>query len=144
MSYYVAWAISIILIYVCYTDMRYRLIYNQIVILVFALSLLLAFLNKDNANYAINIYAPLAILVIGFILNFINMVGAGDVKLLVALTIGLSNESVYKLLMLVALAGLPVAIIAYIVHKLRKNSPRCEVPYGVAIAMGYWVLLLSF
>lgn len=144
MSYFIVGAISLTLLYVCYTDMRYRLIHNQVVIFIFALSLLMGFMMKDNSNIEINIYAPLIILAIGFILNYINIVGAGDIKLLVALTVGLSTESVYKLLLLVALAGLPIAIIAYIVHKVRKNSPRCEVPYGVAIAIGYWILLLSF
>lgn len=144
MSYFIIGAISLTLLFVCYTDMRYRLIHNQVVVFIFILSLLMGFMMKDDNNIEINIYAPLTILAIGFILNYINIVGAGDIKLLVALTVGLSTESVYKLLLLVALAGLPIAIIAYIVHKVRKNSPRCEVPYGVAIAIGYWILLLSF
>lgn len=142
-GYFIVGAISLALLYVCYTDSRYRLIRNEVVIFVFVLSLLMGYLMGDGVNIGINIYAPLIILVIGFILNYVNIVGAGDVKLLVALSVGLTTASVYKLLLLVALAGLPIAIIAYIVHKIKRTSYRCDVPYGVAIAIGYWILLLS-
>lgn len=143
MGYFIAGLISIILLYICYTDMRFRIIRNEVVMAVFILSLLLVFVMKDNANFEFNIYAPLLILIVGFILNYVNIVGAGDIKLLVALTICLTPENVYKLLLVIALAGLPVAIIAYIVHKIKRTS-RCDVPYGVAIAIGYWIMLLSF
>lgn len=87
--------------------------------------------------------APITILIVGFLLNYVGFIGAGDVKLLVALSVALSNTDVFQLLLLMSIAGVPVALIAYIVHKMKKNQGRCEVPYGVAITIGYLLILLT-
>lgn len=132
--------LAVTLLYVCYTDIRYRLIRNLTVLFILIVSIGVGYFVTGE----LNIIAPLCILVVGFLLSSFGFVGAGDVKLLVALTVSLSNSQVLELFLSMSLAGIPVALIAFIVHKIKRNSGRCEVPYGVAIVIGYGLTLLAF
>lgn len=129
----------LMLCYVSFTDMKRREIDHIPLAIILILSIFIGLLVTHN----INIIVPIAILVIGIILSCFNLIGGGDVKLLVALTIGLTNDMVLNLFILMSFAGVPVAIIAYIIHKVKKKSGSCEVPYGLAISFGYVFMLLN-
>ncbi len=134
--------IGIILLMLCYisfTDMKRREIDNIPIVIIFLLSIFVGIFVTDS----ISILIPTTILVVGIILSSLNLLGGGDVKLLFALTVGLSSEMIYHLFILTSFAGIPVAIIAWVVHKFKKSQGRCEVPYGLAISLGYILTLLA-
>lgn len=129
----------LLLCYISFTDIKRREIDHIPLAIILLLSVLIGLLVTHN----INIIVPLAILVIGIILSCFNLLGGGDVKLLVALSVGLTNEMVLHLFILTSFAGVPVAIGAYIIHKIKKKTGSCEVPYGLAISIGYVFMLIG-
>lgn len=129
----------LMLCYISFTDIKRREIDHIPLAIILVLSVFIGFLVTNN----INIIVPIVILVIGVILSCFNLLGGGDVKLLVALTIGLTNEMILNLFILTSFAGIPVAILAYLVHKIKKKPGSCEVPYGLAISIGYVFMLIA-
>ncbi|WP_258339469.1 prepilin peptidase, partial [Citrobacter amalonaticus] len=73
--------IALQLIYCCYTDIFERKIKNKVVFSILLLSLLLSFAVQD-----INIKFPLSIMFVGFFINLLGVIGAGDVKLIASLS----------------------------------------------------------
>jgi prepilin peptidase CpaA len=70
----------------------------------------------------------------------IGMMGGGDVKLLGALALWLPIVPLVDMLLIMAVAGGVITVMALIAHKIRKSKDKIEVPYGVAIAFGgLWV-----
>jgi len=82
------------------------------------------------------IIPALLVFTTGFLLSVIGVLGAGDVKLLAGLSLSLGSDDVILLLLLTALAGLPVAL-ATVIGRYVKSSGQRGVPYGVAIVSGY-------
>lgn len=132
-------AIAAALIYVCYTDIRWRTIKNDSVIFIVLLSLSLGF----SLTGGVALLFPLSILAVGFILSLLNIIGAGDIKLLFSLSLGLNNNQIGDLLIYTAMAGLPVTLVTLVIYKLFLRHRKIDVPYGVAITLGYAILLSS-
>jgi prepilin peptidase CpaA len=71
----------------------------------------------------------------------VGAMGGGDVKLVAALALWLPFELVLAMLFIMALAGGVVTIATMIVHRIRVQPGRPEIPYGIAIsAAGLWVI----
>jgi len=121
-----------VLIYISYSDIRYRKIPNDFIIVLFFLSVTQSlFVYKD-----LQILIPVLVLIIGFVLSSMNLIGAGDVKLATVLLFSLPESSNQLFLILVAMCGLPLAICLLIFNFVTKKNIK-TVPYGVAIAAGY-------
>ncbi|WP_147199588.1 A24 family peptidase [Pantoea sp. MBD-2R] len=122
----------ILFFHVCYSDIRYRKIRNTTTLLISCLSLAIGCLTPGG----IFIIPALLVFTAGFLLSVIGVLGAGDVKLLAGLSLSLGSDDVILLLLLTALAGLPVAL-ATVIGRYVKSSGQRGVPYGVAIVSGY-------
>lgn len=120
-----------LLLYACYTDIINRRIKNKTVIIVCILSLAIGFIQHDLPV----IKLPLVIIVVGFFLSLLGLLGFGDVKLIFALSFSLSNELIGHLILMTAASGFFVGIIALCWGGYKRK--RMTVPYGVAITLGY-------
>ncbi len=72
---------------------------------------------------------------------YAGLMGGGDVKLAAALALWFSPASTLKFLVLMSIAGGVVTLVALALHRLRKNTGRPKIPYGVAIAFGGLAIL---
>lgn len=129
-------AISVILTYVCYTDIGCRRITNGTTLLIFSLSLLLAFHHLDDFSLTI----VLLLFCVGFVFSVVGVMGAGDVKLVCALSTGLSTTGIGDLLLLTGMAGIPLTLLTCLYYRLFSKKSVIAIPYGVAISCGYWLL----
>jgi prepilin peptidase CpaA len=151
----------LLLLYVATIDVATRLIQNEICL---ALALLgIAAQSASPMQVAHSLIAAAILLLLLLVIYARGWVGGGDVKLLVALAIGLPLTGVIQLLTTTALAGGVLAL----VHLMMRHLPyprlapagsslvrrvyaverwrhlrRAPLPYGVAIACGgIWSVL---
>jgi prepilin peptidase CpaA len=129
--------IFLLLIYASYTDVLYRKIKNKCVILVLIFSIVLG-LSYGN----INIITPALFLIIGYVISGMGGIGAGDVKLIFALLIGIPETLVFPFFIMTCLLGIPVALLFLIASRFIMNSNFKTVPFGIAIAIGYITVTL--
>ncbi|MBG6243793.1 hypothetical protein CS369_01030 [Candidatus Symbiopectobacterium sp. 'North America'] len=130
-----AMAIIIILTFVCYTDIRCRKITNATTLLIFSLSLLLAFHHPEDLSLTL----LLLLFCLGFVLSIVGVIGAGDVKLVCALSTGLSTTEMGNFLFLTGMAGISLSLFTCLYYRLFSKQNVITVPYGVAIYSGYWL-----
>ncbi len=126
--------IWMILIVVCYTDIRFRIIHNSIVIAVFIIILANFLIGSGELNYI----AALIFFVIGLLIFCFNIMGAGDIKLISVLLLSLPTEQIWDFFILMTLLGLPLAIFALIIKTITKST--VTIPYGVAISLSYIII----
>ena len=151
----------VLLVYVATTDIATRTIPNEICLALAALGVAGQLTSPMQIVHSLIAAAILFVLL--FVLYSRRMMGGGDVKLLVALAIGLPLVGVVQLLMVTVLAGgvlalvhlamriLPAPALApagsslvrrvYAVERWR-HLRHAPLPYGVAIAFGgIWTIL---
>ncbi|WGE69929.1 prepilin peptidase [Actinobacillus equuli subsp. haemolyticus] len=127
-----------LLITLCWTDLRYRLISNRIV-----MALLLVTIPFSYLMHGTLFWQPaLLCLAIGFILFLFNIIGAGDVKLLAVLMLAIPSHFAIFFLFLTACAGLLLIIIGWLFY--RQSIREKGLPYGIAISVGFLTTLLLF
>ena len=124
----------------CYTDIKYRIISNYIVIIIF----ILAILNYVFGLGALNYSASGIFLVCGLLMFYCRLAGAGDIKLITVLLITIPAGSVMFFFAVTTFLGLPLAIIAIMYKWLKKVEGGITLPYGVAITGGYIITSLTF
>lgn len=127
-------SISGVLVYICYTDIRWRRITNNMSILVLLLSIISGFFSPAGLSITI----PLVMLTIGFVLSAFGIVGAGDVKLMCALSVGLSTTDIGDFLLLTGLSGIPLTLVTFLYYRFFMRQCTITIPYGVALSSGYW------
>ncbi|MDZ7283388.1 prepilin peptidase [Sphingomonas sanguinis] len=76
----------------------------------------------------------------------IGMMGGGDVKMIAAIALWLPLSSLFRMVLVMSIAGGAVTIAMLVDHRLRVRkqgdaAPAIEVPYGVAIAIAALVTL---
>jgi len=136
----IAWLIM--LVKVCLCDVKQRVIPNNLVRLIALLSLSLAILAIKKELYPIGwwlIIQPLSILLVGFSLFALGICGAGDVKLMTALSSVIYPSYWWPTLLLIAVIGgfLALGYLFYSWLKSKEESiHKNGLPYGVAIAIG--------
>ena len=140
MNDFIILAIWACLLVSCYTDIKYRIISNYIVIIVFVL----AILNYVFGLGALNYSASGIFLVCGLLMFYCRLAGAGDIKLITVLLITIPSNSVLFFLLAIAIFGLPISIIAILYKWLKKIKDGITLPYGVAITGGYILTSLTF
>ncbi|UKH14094.1 A24 family peptidase [Actinobacillus pleuropneumoniae] len=127
-----------LLLVVCWTDLRYRLISNRVI-----MALLLVIIPFSYLMYGTLSWLPAVLcLVIGFVLFLLNVIGAGDVKLLAVLMLAIPSSFAIFFLFLTACAGLLLIIIGWLFY--RKTIREKGLPYGIAISTGFLTTLLLF
>ena len=131
-------AISLLLIYSCYTDVTTRIISNQVSLSIMALSLALMLIHQQ---WAVLLIAAL-VLVVGFLISTAGVIGAGDVKLAFALLPSLTWTEGIDFLLLTGFVGIPVSLVTLLYLKVKGGEKKISVPYGLAIAGGYGLQFL--
>lgn len=127
-----------LLLVVCWTDLRYRLISNRVI-----MALLLVIIPFSYLMYGTLSWLPAVFcLVIGFVLFLLNVIGAGDVKLLAVLMLAIPSSFAIFFLFLTACAGLLLIIIGWLFY--RQTIREKGLPYGIAISTGFLTTLLLF
>jgi prepilin peptidase CpaA len=85
-------------------------------------------------DMAIQIGVALAVFAVFLVLFHYGMMGGGDVKLIVALSLWLPFGAFVTMLMVMSIAGGIVTIVMMIERRIARNTNNIEIPYGVAIA----------
>jgi prepilin peptidase CpaA len=151
-----AWGLEILLlVYVAMIDIATRLIRNEICLALAFLGIVGQFASPMQVAESLIAAAILFLLLL--VVYQRGWMGGGDVKLLVALAIGLPLTGVIQLLTITALAGGVLALVHLIMRLLPYPRPapvgasfvrrvyaverwrhlrRAPLPYGVAIACG--------
>ncbi|POT57834.1 hypothetical protein C3432_07785 [Citrobacter amalonaticus] len=125
-------------LYAMYTDIKIRKIYNNIPLIIIAVSFLLILFTDINVSYL----SGIVVLVIGFILSMYNIWGAGDAKFCFALSLSIPGENLPAFLLFTSVIGGIMAVLMLIVPHLYGRYKT--LPYGVALGCGYIVNLLTF
>ncbi len=128
----------LLLINVSYSDIKRRIIENKIVVILCFILIMLTWLKYET----IFILTPICVLLIGFVLFSLKVIGGGDVKLIATLTLSLPNDQIPSLFFFITLSGLLVIIWGFLFH--RKSITNNGVPYGVAISLGYLVNMFLY
>lgn len=142
----IAFAAMALLVITAYSDIRTFRIPNVVVLAITALGIgrLLLLGDPIAATYAVG--AVLFIFVIGFALFSGRLIGAGDVKLLLATMLLIRYRDIFEFFVLMSGFGaLLSAIIAFRKHVPlgpRLAMSRSTVPYGVAISAAAIATLL--
>jgi prepilin peptidase CpaA len=145
----------LLLFYVAAIDIATRLIHNEICLMLALLGIASQFANQTHVTESLGAATILSLLLI--VVYQRGWIGGGDVKLLVALAIGLPLMGVIQLLTITALAGGVLALVhlmmrllpyprpapagssllrrVYAVERWR-NLRQAPLPYGAAIACG--------
>ncbi|EKN3347959.1 prepilin peptidase [Yersinia ruckeri] len=125
------------LLWACYTDIRYRIIGNDLIVSMLFTAMAFSFSYRGS----ISLIFPLIILTIGFIIFIFGLIGGGDVKMITVLACTLTPMQTYHFITYTAIMGGVVMIIGLIIS--RSDIKERGVPYGVAIASGFSLSLFS-
>lgn len=140
----VAILLGVVLVAASISDVRARRIPNWTVLAVFGLFLPWALLDQENTVLSA-LAAGLGAFLITLPMYLFRVLGAGDSKLLAAVSLFAGLEQLPRLLLFVALAGGVMAIASLasrptrsvvMFHMRGKGDFGRGIPYGVAIAVG--------
>ncbi|HFR4114886.1 TPA: prepilin peptidase [Yersinia enterocolitica] len=123
------------LLFICYSDVRYRTISNKLIITITINTVFLGFMM----NHGVNIVIPFSALLVGYLIFYFNLIGGGDVKLITVLLFTLSTTQSLHFIFYTAIMGGVVMIIGMLIN--RSDIQQRGVPYAVAISTGF---LMSF
>ena len=130
-------SVFILLLYICVIDFTQRKVTNNSIVSLF---FLLSYLYVDNLQISVMINTGL-ILLIGFILFSVNVIAAGDTKLLVVMSLAIDSQYLVAILLLMALCGGLLALIYYLygvftdMAAVRKRG----IPYGIPISISGYI-----
>jgi tadV len=113
------------------SDIRSRIISNRILLLLLIVAIPLSLLKYQT----VFIVPALCTLTIGFLLFMLNIIGAGDVKLITVLMLMVPNDEIFPFFFFTTFAGLGLIIIGWLFF--RKSIKENGLPYGVAISLGF-------
>ena len=154
----------LLLLYVAVVDIATRLIHNEICLILALLGIVSQIAGPTHI--AESLIGATVLFLLLLVIYDRGWMGGGDVKLLVALAVGLPLAGVMQLLTATALAGAVLAVLHLMMRHLPQprtapaGSPllrrvyaverwrhvrRAPLPYGAAIACGgIWTLLSSY
>lgn len=130
--------LAVLSVYVSATDFLYRKIQN------YALYLLL-FLQCFLSPLDIQVMSFVLMLGIGLILYKLIWIGAGDIKYVVILSLTIPVNDLLLAFILTAFSGGILAISYLVSKKLIRNKLGDQegIPYGVAISIGFYLVILT-
>ncbi|MGM7744258.1 A24 family peptidase [Yersinia enterocolitica] len=123
------------LLFICYSDIRYRTISNKFIITITINTVILGFMM----NHGVNIVIPFSALLVGYIIFYFNLIGGGDTKLITVLLFALTTTQSLDFILYTAIMGGVVMIVGMFIN--RADIQKRGVPYAVAISAGF---LISF
>ena len=126
----------LLLIRLSISDVRSRIISNRTVLLLLIVTIPLSLLKYQT----IFIVPALCALAIGFLLFMLNVIGAGDVKLITVLMLMIPNDEIFPFFFFTTFAGLGLIIISWLFF--RESVKKNGLPYGVAISLGFMTNLV--
>jgi prepilin peptidase CpaA len=85
-------------------------------------------------DMAVQFGVALAVFAVFLLIFHFGLMGGGDVKLIVALSLWLPFGAFVMMLMVMSIAGGIVTIVMMIERRIARNTREIEIPYGVAIA----------
>lgn len=146
--------LTILLLAVCYFDMTKFIIPNSINIIIIALYPIYVLTSPEPVNWQMALVVMIAAFIFGLGIFALNIMGGGDVKLIVALClwIGWQPYVLIQFFTWVALAGGVLALFKILVKytatqvKKHRHLPHFikeegNIPYGLAIAYSFGYLL---
>lgn len=113
------------------SDIRSRIISNRTILLLLVVIIPLSLLKYQT----VFIFPALCALTVGFLLFMLNVIGAGDVKLITVLMLMIPNDEIFPFFFFTTFAGLGLIIIGWL--SFRKSIKENGLPYGVAISLGF-------
>ncbi|AIN16030.1 Type IV prepilin peptidase TadV/CpaA [Yersinia pseudotuberculosis] len=119
------------LLFVCYSDIRHRIISNKFVISIACNAIILSLVT----HHTVSIIIPIVALFIGYIIFHFNVMGGGDVKLITALLLALTAEQSLNFIIYTAVMGGVVMVVGLLIN--RADIQKRGVPYAVAITAGF-------
>lgn len=121
----------LLLVTLSVTDIRSRIISNQVVLL-----LLFAIVPLSLLKYqTIFVIPALCALAIGFLIFSLGAMGAGDIKLISVLMLTIPHNEIIYFFFFTAFFGLLLIIVGWLFF--RKSIKENGLPYGVAISLGF-------
>ncbi|WP_314870036.1 prepilin peptidase [Aggregatibacter kilianii] len=121
----------LLLVTLSVTDIRSRIISNQVVLL-----LLFAIAPLSLLKYqTIFVIPALCALAIGFLIFSLGAMGAGDIKLISVLMLTIPHNEIIYFFFFTAFFGLLLIIVGWLFF--RKSIKENGLPYGVAISLGF-------
>ncbi|WP_109058887.1 A24 family peptidase [Aggregatibacter aphrophilus] len=121
----------LLLVTLSVTDIRSRIISNQVVLLLFFTIIPLSLLKYQT----IFVIPALCALAIGFLIFSLGAMGAGDIKLISVLMLTIPHNEIIYFFFFTAFFGLLLIIIGWLFF--RKSIKENGLPYGVAISLGF-------
>ncbi|WP_152469222.1 prepilin peptidase [Vibrio sp. THAF190c] len=132
--------IFICLLLVCYSDIKHRKIPNYLTALAAIFCISLSYFNNGFNEYSVIIASIVSILLWRF-----GIFGAGDSKLIIALSCAISIKSMLYFFIVTLLFGGFLVVIDFLYSKIKKTKGIRTLPYGVAISFGgIFGLITSF
>ena len=121
----------LLLVTLSVTDIRSRIISNQVVLLLFFTIIPLSLLKYQT----IFVIPALCALAIGFLIFSLGAMGAGDIKLISVLMLTIPHNEIIYFFFFTAFFGLLLIILGWLFF--RKSIKENGLPYGVAISLGF-------
>lgn len=135
MDVFLLCCIVTLLAIVCRSDIRARIIANNVVLYLCGVILPYAYLSYGEIFFL----HAVATLIIGILLFRLHVIGAGDVKLLAVLMLAIPTHWVLSFLFLISFFGLIMIILGWLFF--RHDIKTRGLPYGVAISLGFLTTL---
>jgi prepilin peptidase CpaA len=135
---------ALILIVISIEDCKSRIISNQLVIIIFFLSISYAVVELQSYSDMLgHIYSLLYVIGPAVLLFFLGVWGGGDAKLVMALAPITQPETLSLLIFLIITCGFVQAILMLLYRRLQPGLVYQEgMPYGVAISCGAIIFLM--
>lgn len=123
--------VILLLLRLSYTDIRDRIIDNNVILALLVIILPISFLKYQTIFILPAVFA----LMIGFLLFTLRVIGAGDVKLVSVLMLMIPLDELIYFFFFTAFAGLLLIVVGWLFY--RKSIRERGLPYGVAISLGF-------
>lgn len=152
-----ALVLTVLMVAVMITDFSRFIIPNKLVLTLLALYPLMLVIIHGRSDWYFDILIGAGMLGLGFALFAFRIMGGGDIKLLVVCSLFVGKQAFLPFIMGVALWGGALAIVLLMARELapficlklgkpadaipRVFTPKQPVPYGIAIAISFLVLL---
>ena len=92
-------------------------------------------------DVALQVAVAGAVFVLFALAFYMGAMGGGDVKLVAALALWLPAMAVFKLLVIMSIAGGVLTLAMMIPRRLARTAGQPQIPYGIAIAFaGFWLI----
>ncbi len=136
--------LAVLLVVAAVGDIRARTIPNMLNAAIALLAIPFWFaIGLGGHAILIQIGLACAVLLVFALCFMIGAMGGGDVKMLAALALWVPLGKMASFLVWMAIAGGILALGMLILHRLRRRSDRIEVPYGVAISVAAFLVMID-